>query len=144
TVSARKGKPTPSQPCRTRGGTPMKKLLALALFPMLAAALSVPAFAKKYPEPSPFPISWELKFEHAKPKRIVVDSVPYWYLTYSVENDTKDDQEFLPVFEMATNEGQKAQSDMTIPCKVFNRIKQDEGDALLESAVEIAGTVHPG
>src|SRR5205085_2279246 len=122
----------------------MKKLLALALFPMLAAALAVPAFAKKYPEPSPFPTSWELKFEHAKPKRMVVDSVPYWYLTYSVENDTKDDQEFLPVFEMVTNEGKKVQSDMNIPGKVFNRIKRDEGDDLLESAVKIAGTIHTG
>ena len=49
--------------------------------------------AGDFPEPSPYPISWELKFEYSKPKRIVVQlpgpgPKAFWYITYSVMNDT--------------------------------------------------------
>ncbi len=108
-----------------------------------------PLLARKYPEPSSFPISWELKFKHAVPKRVVVD-VPgsgptaYWYMTYTVTNLTDSEQTFLPSFEMVTNEGKVINSDQAIPAKVFQTIKSAEGSKFLESSRKIAGTIHIG
>jgi len=55
----------------------------------------------------PYPITWELKIRTLDPKRIAVavpgSSVPkaYWYLTYTVTNDSDQEQTFLPVFRAA-------------------------------------------
>jgi len=99
----------------------------------LAFALSTApkARAADYPEPSPYPISWELNFQHDKPKRIVV-TVPgqgnraYWYLTYTVTNKTNEDRMFLPVFEMVTRDGKVHRSDKGVPLQVFEQIKRQE------------------
>ena len=46
---------------------------ALTVFAAAFAIISISAAARaEFPKPSPFPISWELKFEHSKPERIVV------------------------------------------------------------------------
>lgn len=105
--------------------------------------------SQKYPEPSPYPLAWELTFEHGKPKRIVVD-VPgrgrraFWYMTYRVTNETEQDQEFLPFFEMVTSEGEVLRSDRNIPRVVFDTIKARERNEFLEPATKIAGIVRVG
>ena len=79
-------------------------LLALVVSVVLFLGFA-PAFLRAdYPKPSPYPRSWELKFEHGIPKRVVVQvqcsPVPkaYWYLTYTVTNETDIEQLFLPAF----------------------------------------------
>src|SRR5882724_10293577 len=88
-------------------------LLAVPLLSMLWAS-SAPAAdpSSGFPSPSPYPISWELKFKHSLPKRIVVD-VPgyptpqaYWYMSYTVTNHTDREQDFLPLFELLGDNGQ--------------------------------------
>jgi hypothetical protein len=107
------------------------------------------AFAADYPEPSPYPISWELDFRHSKPKRVVVQ-VPgqgpraYWYLTYGVTNNTGEDQTFLPVFEMVTRDGKIIKSDQNLPPKVFETIKKREGNRFLEPHYKTGGTLRVG
>jgi hypothetical protein len=110
------------------------------------------ANAKAYPEPSvyPLPSAWYLNFKHAMPKRIVVsvpgDKTPtaYWYVTYTVTNNTGREQEFFPSFEMVTQDGKIHPSDRNIPLAVFKAIKKTEGNDLLVSANDIAGTLHQG
>src|SRR5436309_10296030 len=99
---------------------------------LIASFLLAQTFVQAYPKPSPYPVSWELKFEHGKPQRIVVE-VPgaaapqaYWYLTYTVTNNTDKEQTFLPVFEMLTEDGRIIRSDKAIPAGVFGAIKQRE------------------
>src|SRR5205085_12300241 len=81
-----------------------------AVFALLAITLCGIARAD-FPKPSPYPITWELKFAHGKPVRIAVqvpgESVPkaYWYLPYTVTNLTDQERTFLPIFEMVTDEG---------------------------------------
>jgi len=71
----------------------MKSHLGKFLVFSICAAFAVCTARADYPKPSPYPISWELNFEHSKPKRIVVDvpgqSAPkaYWYMTYTVTNN---------------------------------------------------------
>lgn len=104
----------------------------------------------EYPKPSPYPISWELKFEHDEPRRVVLDvpgsSVPkaYWYITYTVTNESDQEQLFLPVFEMLTRDGRVIRSDRNIPQPVFDRIKRREGKQFLEPFTTIGGEIRIG
>src|SRR5205809_7519984 len=93
------------------------------LCPMLAIVLTLALVSRSeaYPKPSVYPITWELKFEHSLPKRIVMQTdgsnVPqaFWYMTYTVTNETRQEQLFLPHFELVTKEGRIVRSDKSIP-----------------------------
>jgi hypothetical protein len=107
------------------------------------------ARAGTFPEPNKYPVSWELKFHHNLPKRIVVTlpdkgSTAFWYVTYNVANLTDVEQQFLPTFEMVTNDGKIIRSDFAIPGKVFEAIKSTEGNDLLQRLPEIAGPIRAG
>jgi hypothetical protein len=125
-----------------------RKLLPLAILGGLILGLS--PFASAYPQPSKYPVSWELKFEHEKPRRIVVETpgsrVPkaYWYMTYTVTNNTDSEQMFLPTFEMVTRSGKVIRSDRGVPKAAFDKIKSTTGNNLLETAVRIAGPLRVG
>jgi hypothetical protein len=103
----------------------------------------------QYPKPSPFPVAWELTFEHGEPRRVVVpgpNGVPraYWYMTYSVTNNSDREQVFLPRFELLTREGKVVESDRNIPAAVFAKIKQREGNQFLEPFTSIGGMIRVG
>jgi hypothetical protein len=132
-----------------RSLTPCAALLICGIVLAMVASL---ASAKKYPEPSPYPLVrtfWYLKFKHAIPMRIAVAlpgraPAPYWYLPYTVTNDSGNEVEFVPQFEMVTQDGKVHRSDKGIPLAVFQAIKKREGNKLLLSAAQIAGPLHQG
>jgi hypothetical protein len=116
----------------------------------LVSVVSGLARAQDYPKPSPYPIAWELKFEHDAPRRIVVE-VPgksgpqaYWYMTYTITNETDKEQLFLPFFELLTRDGRVIRSDRNIPQKVFEQIKAVEGKRFLEPFTQIGGELRLG
>lgn len=122
----------------------------LAALIALGTAGLVNAAVAPFPKPSIYPISWELKFTHGIPQRIVVN-VPgkaepqaYWYLPYTVENDGKQEQMFLPDFQMLLEDGRVIRSDDNIPPAVFDAIKKRQNDPLLESSLQIAGIIRVG
>ncbi|MBV8779918.1 MAG: hypothetical protein JO353_00840 [Phycisphaerae bacterium] len=126
------------------------------LLPLFAIALSCSissicaAAEEAYPKPSAVPISWELKFEHSVPARIVVETPDsptpqaYWYLTYTVTNNTNQEQMFLPFFEMVTRRGNVIRSDKNIPQPVFDAIKRKSGNKFLEPFTKIGGELRLG
>lgn len=105
---------------------------------------------RAYPEPSPYPVSWELKFEYDTPRRIVVEvpgsSTPkaYWYMTYTVTNQTDQDREFFPAFTLVTKDGKAIRSDKGVPKAVFDKIKLRTGNNLLESPIKVADVLRVG
>jgi hypothetical protein len=105
----------------------------------------IPFTRADYPKPSPYPITWQFKFEHAIPHRVVVEvpgqsaPVAYWYMTYTVTNNTDQERTYLPVFEMLTNEGKVIRSDDNIPKVVFDKIKDREKKPLLEPWTKVGG-----
>jgi hypothetical protein len=127
----------------------MNQRIALLLV-VLAALICPQRSANAYPVPSKYPVSWELKFEYERPRRIVVEvpgeSVPkaYWYLPFTVINKTDQDVNFLPVFEMVSKSGKVARSDRNIPKAVFDRVKNAIGNKLLEPMISVAGKLHVG
>ncbi len=126
----------------------MKHLfLAIAL---VLLGFSSALLGADYPIPSPYPKSWELKFEHGIPRRIVVEvsgtSVPqaYWYMTYTVTNNTDKEQMFLPVFEMLSGDGKMVRSDKNIPAKVFDAVKAQEKKPFLQPFPTVTGQIRLG
>ena len=128
----------------------MTSRLILAISAFALVAVFTAAVASAAPQPSPYPISWELKFEPGKPKRILV--IPaggnkveaFWYVTFSVMNLGGQEQRFLPVFELMTEDGNVVRSDNKIPVNVFEEIKRVEKNEELESMTQIAGTINVG
>lgn len=103
-----------------------------------------------YPEPSPYLKTWQLDFEHGKPKRVVVQASAmaapraYWYMTYTVTNNTDHEQLFIPTFDLVTQDGRIVRSDTNIPKTVFDVIKRREGMRFLQPAAQIAGELRIG
>jgi len=129
---------------------PLRWISIVSLTVIVALLAARTAQAGKYPEPSPYPVDWELAFTHDVPKRIVVD-VPgaptpqaYWYVKYTVTNNGDKEEQFLPVFEMMAKDGTVIRSDDKISPSVFDKIKQVEGDNLLQPMNKIAGTLRIG
>jgi len=129
----------------------MRFAVASLLCVSFSLSVASNARAADYPEPSPYPISWELTFQHDKPKRIVV-ALPgvgnraFWYMTYSVTNKTDQDQMFLPVFEMVTKDGKVHRSDKDVPLRVFEEVKRRERARypFLEPHPKVSGTLRVG
>jgi len=119
---------------------------ALARVSLLATVVIVAAaaHAKTYPEPSIYPIKWQLDFKHSAAKRIAVGGAAYWYITYTVTNNTGQEQIWRPEFEMMTADGKMIKSDHEIPLEVFDRIKASEGSRFLLPASIIAGSLRQG
>ncbi|MEO6435110.1 MAG: hypothetical protein ABIP55_05040, partial [Tepidisphaeraceae bacterium] len=127
-----------------------RRCLVSAALIVTALAL-VPATSRgEYPKPSPYPKTWELEFAHGKPTRIVVQPenspVPraYWYITYSVTNNSNQEQLFLPAFELLTHDGRVIRNDKNIPNVVFEAIKKREGARFLQPAALVGGELRIG
>ncbi|HXE53084.1 MAG TPA: hypothetical protein VN541_08720 [Tepidisphaeraceae bacterium] len=122
----------------------MRQALVLVTLAAFGAAFVSPAHAKKYPEPSIYPIAWQLDFKHSEPKRVVVGTTPYWYMTYTVTNNTGQEQVWRPNFVMLTNDGKNIPSDRDIPIEVFDQIKASENNRFLQPAALVAGPLRQG
>jgi hypothetical protein len=114
-------------------------LCAAVSFAAIAPAVLLAPRACAFPKPSAYPISWELKFQHGNPKRLVVNGVAYWYMTYTVMNLTDTEQLFLPVCELMTSDGSVVTADKDVPATVFQNIKQREHNKNLETSAKISG-----
>src|SRR5215218_3768689 len=129
----------------------MTRTLLTAMIVGLIVAIGFirPARAE-YPKPSPYPKTWQLDFTHGKPKRLVVtpegSTVPkaFWYMTYTVTNNTNKEQLFLPAFELVSEDGKIYRNDINIPRGVFETIKKNEGSRFLQPAAAIGGELRVG
>ncbi len=66
----------------------------------MVCMLTVVTATLAQPEPSPAPVTWELKFDPTPPMRISVDlgkgPQTFWYMLYTVTNNTGQDIDFHP------------------------------------------------
>lgn len=128
-----------------RGG-----MLALILAVVMVGAAARPAPADPAPQPSPYPVSWEFKFTHGTPKRLLVDvfgkghTSAYWYMTYTVTNPGDQPIDYLPDFRMLAENGKVIKSDSAIPREVFDAVVKQEGNKLLQTARKIEGPLNAG
>jgi hypothetical protein len=128
----------------------MRSLLTLAAFVGLVLCFVPFSRAEKYPEPSPYPIKWELTLEYQTPKRIVVN-VPgaatpkaYWYMTYTITNEGEETQVFIPQFELLTDDGKVHRARKDIPRQVFEAIRTKERSNLMVPPTKVGGELRSG
>ena len=91
----------------------------------LSIALLLPA----PPRPNTVPRSWNLRFDYDDIQRITVDlpnggpKTTYWYLIYTVTNDSGQEVAFYPAFEVLTNHGRRIKSQLGVRPAAFVAIK---------------------
>lgn len=125
----------------------MRRTPLLACVTLFAAVAMTSIAPARFPEPSPYPTSWELTFKHDTPRRIVIE-IPghgspkaYWYMTYTATNNTTEEQIFLPTFELVTKEGKVIRSDTEQSSVVFDSVAQRERSKPLQSALDLQGRI---
>jgi hypothetical protein len=132
----------------------MRRIPALTCCAILSAAVagvaSFSSVAHAYPQPSLYPISWEIDFKYEEPKRIVVETpgggLPkaYWYMTYVATNKTDKEQIFLPKFEMVTRDGRVFRSDVEASPAVFQAIARRERSRPIQPTLKLQGQILVG
>lgn len=106
--------------------------------------------AETAPEPSIVSNSWQLSFKYSFPRVIAVrlpdENKPqlYWYVTYTVTNETGADQLFIPDMVMLTDHGDLMTANEHISPVVFRAIKNYVADPLLESPTQVIGKILQG
>ncbi len=93
---------------------------------LFIAIFSVVGFA--IPKPSPVPVSWQLDIKFQDVKRIRVN-IPgegektFWYMIYTITNNTGKDVVFHPDFELVTDTLQVIPAQIHVAPEVFSAIK---------------------
>lgn len=113
-------------------------LSPLPLLPLLA-----------YPTPSIPPKSWELDFSFAPPRPVAV-TMPdgqirwYWFMTYKIINNTGAERLFVPEVTIATDAGDIISAGRDVPSRVFDAIREQLANPLLESPAHVVGRILQG
>jgi len=104
-------------------------MLAILAATMLLAVQSGPDVGSG-PEPAPYPISWEFRFEYLTPRRIEVQLAGqarpqvFWYLVYTVTNVSSTTQRFFPTIQLVTEDLKVIDTDVGISPLVFAAIRE--------------------
>jgi len=160
-------RPTDRQPFRrfarlligSRSRVPLRRgrlgLAAAALgVPMVvAAALPAAGVAPRAwalpPEPSPVPVRWELDVD-VGPLRVASVEVPgqgpmlYYYLTYTVTNNTDEPVLFAPSFELSTDAGGTVVAGQGVPAAATRELLERLANPLLLDQVDMIGLLRRG
>jgi hypothetical protein len=103
------------------------------------------------PTPAPYRVAWEFDVKWSKPVRTVVYNVPgkttpqvYWYLPFTVTNNTDQERLFTPVAEIAMRDGRIIRADRDIPGAVVEQIRKEQGNKFIETTLGAAGQLRIG
>lgn len=120
----------------------------LMLGSLLALGMtSVQALAA--PEPETVPRRWQLRIEPGDLRCALID-VPglgprtYLYMTYKVVNNSGDDRDFAPSFELATDTGLLIRSGRDIPHAAVQDLMRRIDNAFLQDELSIQGKLLQG
>ena len=97
-----------------------------------------------YPTPTLAPQAWEFDFDWRQPKRVVLKEPDgelraYWYLPYTVTNDTEQERYFLPEIVMLTKDGELLPANDNIPMGAFYAIKNRTPSLPLVPPQQVSG-----
>ncbi len=104
------------------------------------------------PEPKPVPSGWMLTFYYEDLQRIEVSAGgqsgtrTYWYLLYKVVNDSGQEVDFLPRFDVIAEDGAVYRSEQNVPGTVFAAIQRQHASdrPLLLPHARIVGRILQG
>jgi len=123
----------------------------LALLPAVVV-LAVTGLAHAAPEPAlvPEPDTWQLDLElHGNPQQIYIrlpgdsEGRRFWYLLYTITNNTGRDIEFYPQFDLYTDTFKLVHAGVRVPRAVFEAIQKryDKTIPLLEPENMVTGRI---
>lgn len=102
------------------------------------------------PKPATNPTSWELDFRYFDPQRVSVTvpgqsrPVVYWYMLYSVENNTGREVDFYPSFELVTDTLQVIESETQVSAQAYQAVQKRSGNGLLVPPEKASGKLRCG
>ncbi len=129
----------------------IKTALAIAFFAICGDfALHVAPQALAAPQPAPVPRRWQLDFRPG-PLRLASISTPetgprtYFYLTYTVINNSGQDQVFAPSFELSTpDDGTLLRSGQDVSAAVVQELQKRLKIEDLKDEISMMGTLLQG
>lgn len=130
--------------------TTQRVLSAAIVAVWMVGLFLAPPKAHSAPEPSVLSAAWEFSFEFGQPRLITLETaneqepVTYWYLPYTVTNDTGEDRLFIPEFTILGDDGSLITAGKGVGPAVFNAIKQEQRNPLLESPLAVVGRLLQG
>lgn len=101
------------------------------------------------PEPDPVPRRWQLDLEPGSLRLASID-VPgvgprrYFYMTYTVTNNSGQDLLFAPAFDLANGEGDVIRSGREVPLAVTQRLLQEANNPFIQDQIGIIGEFRQG
>ncbi len=101
------------------------------------------------PEPEIVPSAYQLDFDYQAPQPIAIRSPEgniqwYWYLTYTITNNTGDDHLYIPDVTVSYDDGVILQAGKDIPASVFKAIQKKQRNPLLLSPMQVVGELLQG
>lgn len=121
------------------------RVLAVLLVVVGVVAVTV----ARPPEPNPVPVRWQLDLD-VGPLRVASVDTPgqgpmlYFYLTYTVTNNTDQDILLAPSFELSTETGTNVVAGQGVPAAVTRELLERLGNPLLNDQVNMIGVLRRG
>ncbi len=133
----------------------MKQMLKKKAWFMCLTLLAITASSwviadGKAPQPGLIHMDWKIEMTHGTPQPILVtlpgEQTPslFWYMTYTVTNNTKNDIMFAPVISLYTSTGKTVRSGEGVGPEAFAKIKTLLNNPLLQNNANIAGKLLQG
>jgi hypothetical protein len=109
--------------------------------------IATPFILMAPPKAGPAVKTWSLKIQYTDPQRITVDlpdregSQTFWYMLYTVTNETGRDVAFYPRFSILTGTGRELASEDGVSPLVFDAIKKRHAEThpFLQKQSEVIG-----
>lgn len=122
---------------------------------VLAAAVALTSLtapglvALAAPEPEAVPRRWQLRIEPGDLRVAVIDADgvgprAYLYMTYKVLNNTGEDRDFAPWFELATDNGQIVRAGRDVPHAVVQNLLRRVDNPFLQNDLNVQGRLLQG
>jgi hypothetical protein len=101
------------------------------------------------PEPQIVPSDYQLDLDYATPQPIAIRSPKgdiqwYWYLAYTVTNNSGADHLYIPDVTISYDNGDIVQAGADIPASVFKAIQKKERNPLMLSPLQVVGELLQG
>lgn len=116
---------------------------------LLVVAGVVAVTAARPPEPNPIPVRWQLDLD-VGPLRVASVETPdqgpmlYFYMTYTVTNNTDQDVLLAPSFELSTETGADVVAGQGVPASVTRELLRRLDNPLLSDQVNMIGVLRRG
>ncbi len=128
-------------------------MTVVGLLTFMAAGITAQAAVKKpYPTPNMLHHGWQLTFVWHKPQRLYAavghgihrSLREYWFMRYTVANNTHRDIFFIPSFVLVTDTGKVLHPVVGLSPRVLAKIRTVTGDPFILSPGLIAGKLLQG